>query len=119
MVKYVKGRYAPCLGIVERYDSHAFIFASNPKSVLSYYYFGGIGTIFWGKGGKHEELIIQQTQVPWKIGETVKMKVDLINWQIMFYKKGIQFGRALRIKERDVYYAAVQIFGEKTLEIVD
>ncbi len=70
------------------------------------------------KGGEHLQ-ILQRTQVLWKVGETVKMKVDLINWQITFYKNREQIAKTVRIKERDVYYAAVEIVRGMTLQIID
>ncbi len=102
MVKRVKGTYPTFLGIVERYNSDVCEFSGNTKCVLSYFYGGKSGYIRWCKGGKDCEML-EKTEVPWKIGETVKMKVDLINWEITFYKSRTQIGKSVSIEERCLF----------------
>ncbi len=116
-VKLVKGALCPYLGIVGRYNSDAFCFANNPKCVLSYFY-GAFGNIRWCKGGKHNETL-ENTRDPWKVGEILEIRVDLIEWEITFSKEGYELGRPVRIKERDAYFPAVQMRGDDILEIID
>ncbi len=117
-VRNIKAEYPPCVGIVERYDSDAFQFLSHPNCVLSYSYYGR-GSLRYCKGGQHFGTL-QEKLVKWEEGETIKMKVDLVKFQLTFYKENNEkVGKSLRIKERDVYYPGVQILRDSILEIVD
>ncbi len=104
------------LGILEKYDSAAFSFSNDRKCVLSYFYYGG-GTINWCKGGMHWEAL-QKAGVRWGLGETVKMKVDLVKFEVSFHKNENIIGNPVRIKEREVYYPGLQIMQEAIVEII-
>ncbi len=118
---YIKMRQEfTCLGIVESYNTDAFSFSNNSKCVFSYFYYGRWGTINWCKGGEHLETLQQMRVInKWEVGETVKMKVDLVKFEITFYNERQMLGKPVRIEERDAYFPAVQIWGKNILEIVD
>ncbi len=114
-VKMLKTEYFPRVGIVEKYDSGAFRFSNSPKCVLSYYFYGG-GSINWCKGGRHSRKV-EETGVRWKVGETVKMKVDLVKFEVSFFKNGKMIGSPVLINKRDAYYPAIAINKNAIMEI--
>ncbi len=107
----------PFVGIVEKCDSEAFRFRDDPSCVLGYFY-GGWGHIGRCKGGKHKETLLEGA-AKWGKDETIKVKVDCQNWQLTFFKNEKVLGKPVGIKERDAYYAAVEMFGMTVLQIRD
>ncbi len=116
-VKCVKSRQYPSIGIVERYNSDASEFYDDESCVLGYYYYGG-GNIGWCKGGRHTETLLE-CLVKWEDGEVIKVKINMQKWEISYLKNGKVIGKPVAIKEKDVYYAAVEIEGEAILQIMD
>ncbi len=118
-VKQIKGDCYPCIGIAEKFDSDGWKFANHSSCVLGYYYNGDTkGVIGMCKGGKHSTTL-EKAGITWNDGETIKIVVDLIKWEMSFYKNERPFGMPIDIKERDVYFLGVSIKQGNHLEIID
>ncbi len=78
------------------------------ESGLTYYYYGSNANLSKGLNGKYDPLY--HGVKSWKIGETVKVTLDMEKHEITWFKDGKKMG-TLDVEENKTYYAAICVNG--------
>ncbi len=99
-------------GIGETPNSNYFL--DSPCTGLTYYYYGSNGYLGKGENGRYGSKVSNLNA--WKMNETIKVTLDLINYKITWYRDGKKMG-TLDVEKGYTYFPAICLNGNQKFKL--